>query len=193
MLCDGFFNAKDAAKKTKSCGSDSFPRNWGSPIPSLVVGGAKMQVPWKISINLWEKQILHHIIISDISHLEFLEIQKLRHVPNTSKVFDECGSFLNSVSSGAYIFQPGSFMAMRGSLWQSSNLLVDVFFSEQGTVSVRKTHRHTEQSNWINTLLILLSRTGDCERAKNTQTYRTKQLDQHTSHSALPKPKKNKQ
>ena len=35
-------------------------------------------------------------------------------------------------------------------------------------------------------------RTGDCERAKNTQKYRTKQLDQHTSHS-LPKPKKNKQ
>ena len=32
-------------------------------------------------------------------------------------------------------------------------------------------------------------RTGDCERAKNTQKYRTKQLDQHTSHS-LPKPKK---
>ena len=54
-----------------------------------------MQVPWKISINLWEKKILHHIIISDISHLEFLEIQKLRHVPNTSKVFDEWGSFLN--------------------------------------------------------------------------------------------------
>ena len=32
-------------------------------------------------------------------------------------------------------------------------------------------------------------RTGDCERAKNTQKYRTKQLDQHTSHS-LPKQKK---
>ena len=37
--------------------------------------------------------------------------------------------------------------------------------------------------------VLIFFRTGDCERAKNTKKYRTKQLDQHTSHS-LPKPKK---
>ena len=61
--------------------------------------------------------------------------------------------------------------------------------NQQSTINAASKQTRAPPSSFCNMYPKKNRTGGDCERAKNTQKYRTKQLDQHTSHS-LPKPRK---